>query len=233
MVREIIVWSVRAKIFTIKDISFNEIQAKLAEYIDTSFAGQELLDFHEANCYKQYCFSGLWPIEKDGVYKKDNIYTTTIRTVDKELAEHFLEKLKNHYTETIKGLTTEIKIVPKKIIGELYTLTSAITKSDQGYWKNSMNLSQFEKRLFENAVKKYNQYAGDKMDESFQLYTNLTFLNKRPVSNNYKDIKLLGDKIHLQIADNKQAQNLAYFMLGSGMLEMNSRGYGYCNFRWI
>lgn len=233
MEKEIIVWSIRAKIFIIKDIPVREIQAKIAEYIDTSFAGTELLDFHEANCYKRYCLSGLWPIEKDGVYKKDNIYTTTIRTVDKELAQYFLEKLKNHYTETIKGLTTEIKIVSKKIISELYTLTSAIVKSDQGYWKNSMSLPQFEKRLFENAVKKYNQYTGEKMDEDFQLYTNLTFLNKKPVSNNYKDIKLLGDKIHLQIADNRQAQDLAYFILGAGILEMNSRGYGYCNFRWI
>ncbi len=233
MNNEIVVWTVSTKIFVLKDIPVNEIQSELASYIDTAFAGQKLLEFHEANYYKQYCFSGLWPIEKDGVYKSDRIYTVTIRTVDKKLAQHFLEKLRNHYTETLKGLTTEIKIVPKKIIGEMYSLTSIIEKTDKGYWKNSMNLSQFEKRLFENAVKKYNQYTKEKMNEDFQLYTSLRFLNKVPVCNSYKGIKLLGDKIHLQIADNKQAQELAYFMLGTGIGEMNSRGYGFCNFRWI
>lgn len=38
---------------------------------------------------------GLYPIEKDGVYKKEEIYTITIRTVDVELAKYFSKELRN------------------------------------------------------------------------------------------------------------------------------------------
>ena len=58
-------------------------------------------------------------------------------------------------------------------------------------------------------------------------------MNKKPIGVEYKEIRLLGDKLNLQIADNEMAQELAYFLLGTGIGEMNSRGYGYCNFRWI
>ena len=96
-----------------------------------------------------------------------------------------------------------------------------------------MSLEEFERRLFDNAVKKYNQYTGKKIDEDFQLYTNITFLNRKPIANQYKGIQLLGDKVNLKIADNAQAQELAYFLLGTGLCELNSRGYGYCNYRWL
>ena len=73
------------------------------------------------------------------------------------------------------------------------------------------------------------------MNEDFQWYTQITFLNKKPVPLSYdsKKIKLLGDKINLKIADNKQAQELTYFMLGAGLGELNSRGAGTCNYRYL
>jgi len=234
MKSEIKVWRLDVKIYILKDIPLSYIQYKGAEFLDSLLSKEnEWREFHEINRYKQYCMSGLFPLEKDGMYKKDKIYTLTVRTVDSTLAKYFAEELKNHYTDTIKGLTSEISIIPRKIVGELYSLTPVILKSDQGYWKNTMNITQFEKRLFENIIKKYNQYTGKKADENFQLYTNITFLNQKPIANEYKGIRLLGDKIHLQVADNEMAQEMAYFMLGAGMLEMNSRGYGFCNFRWI
>ena len=112
-------------------------------------------------------------------------------------------------------------------------MTSTIVKTENGYWKNVMFLKEYERRLFENAVKKYNQFTESKIDEDFQLYTNIEFLNKKPVGVQYKGIKLLGDKINLKVADNPRAQELAYFLLGAGLCEMNSRGFGFCNYRWI
>ena len=156
-----------------------------------------------------------------------------MRAMDAELAKYLTRVLRNHYTRAIKGLTLETRIIPKKIISELYTLTPVLQKTEDGYWRNQMSLGEFERHLFENAVKKYNSYTEKKMDEDFQLYTGITFLNKKPIANQYKEITLLGDKIHLSIADNGQAQELAYFLTGSGIGEMNSRGYGYCNYRWL
>ena len=44
---------------------------------------------------------------------------------------------------------------------------------------------------------------------------------------------LLGDKISLNISDDKLAQDLAYMALGTGLLEVNSRGAGFTNYRWL
>lgn len=96
-------------------------------------------------------------------------------------------------------------------------------------------MDTFEQRLFSNAIKKYKQYTGEDVNEDFQWYTQITFLNKKPIALLYdsKKIKLLGDKINLKIADNRQAQELTYFMLGTGLGEINSRGAGTCNYRYL
>ena len=96
-----------------------------------------------------------------------------------------------------------------------------------------MSLQAFEERLKVNLIKKWNQAQGDKLAEDFQLYTMLEFLNEAPIPMEYKNIKLLGDKIRLQIADNETAQKVAYMALGTGLLEMNSRGAGFVNYRWL
>lgn len=227
------VYEIRIKVYILRDIPLQEILATEAEFIDSALAqNQRWLEYHEVNQYKNYCFAGLYPIEKEGVYKKGNIYTITLRTVNVGLARYLSNILRNHYTDVIKGLTVENRILPKKIISEIYSLTPVIQKFD-GYWKKQISIGGFERRLFENAVKKYNQYMGERIEEDFQLYTNITFLNRKPIANEYKGIRLLGDKISLKIADDVKAQEMAYFLLGTGLCEMNSRGYGYCNYRWV
>lgn len=96
-----------------------------------------------------------------------------------------------------------------------------------------MSLAEYEKRLKNNLVKKWNCFENDKIKEDFQLYTLLEFLNDKPIGMEYKNICLLGDKLRLQVSDNVAAQNLAYMSLGTGILEMNSRGYGFVNYRWL
>ena len=66
-----------------------------------------------------------------------------------------------------------------------------------------------------------------KIDEDFDLYTVIELKNKKPIAMEYKSIKLLGDKVQIQVADNKRAQDLWYFALGVGLGEMNARGCGF------
>ena len=133
----------------------------------------------------------------------------------------------------MKGLTVENRIIPHKMISEIYTLSPVIMKSDEGYWRSYMSLDEYEERLFSNLVKKYNSFTGEQIEDDFPLYTNITFLNRHPISCKYKRISLLGDKLSLQIADDEKSQKLAYFILGVGLCELNSRGAGFCNFRWF
>lgn len=225
---------IRLKIYLLEDISANRIQEEVTAFIDRGFLKDvRLKELHEINTFKNYCYDMPYPIEQDLVYKKGKIYTITIRTIDNNLADYFNEVCVNNYTKSIKGLVSEIRVLPKKHLRTVYTITPLIIKTEQGYWRTSMNISEFEQRLKNNLLKKWNCLHEQKLDDDFELYTLIELTNEKPISMEYKNIKLLGDKVRLHIADNKVAQNLAYMALGTGLGEMNSRGAGFLNYRWL
>ena len=43
----------------------------------------------------------------------------------------------------------------------------------------------------------------------------------------------LGDKVRLAVLDDEKSQEMAYLSLGVGLGEMNSRGAGFVNYRWL
>lgn len=228
------VFEIKLKLFLLKDIPADKVQTAATAFIDNGLLKDEkMLDLHSVNKFKNYVFDSLYPIEKDKLYKACNIYTLTIRTISTELAEYFSKILVHQYNTVIKGLTSEIRIIPRKHIQKIYSLTPITLKTEQGYWRGILSLDDFEKRLKENLIKKYNNIMNDKMDESFPLYTSLQFDNRQPIATNYKNIKILGDKVTLHIADDEQSQLLAYMSLGTGVYEMNSRGFGFMNYRWL
>ena len=228
------VYAIKIKVYVIEDIPLEEVQGTITAFLDNGLIGiPQFAQFHEINGYKYYCNDGLYPIENDKIYKKDHIYTVTVRTLDVNLAKHFSNYVINTYTDKLKGLTSQVKVITKKHIDILYTITPAILKCSSGYWKDEMTIEQYEERLKINLIKKWNEYNGEKIQEDFELFSGIEFLNKCPVASKYKGIKLLGDKIRMHVADNEMAQNLAYMALGTGVLEMNARGFGFVNCRWL
>ncbi|MBY0756337.1 CRISPR-associated endoribonuclease Cas6 [Clostridium sardiniense] len=228
------VYEITLKLFLLKEIGFSEAQESIARLIDKSLCRDEkFLKFHNENKFKNYCFNSFYPLEKDKKYKEGNIYTVKIRTVDSELAKYLIDSLVNEYTDSIKALTGEIRIIPKKHIEKLYNITPLIIKTDEGYWKKVLSFGEFEKQIKTNLIKKYNAVTGEKLDQDFQLYTSIEFLNNKPCPISYKGKTLLGDKISLAICENEIAQKLAYMSLGTGMCTFNSRGGGFINFRYL
>lgn len=221
-------------VFLIKDIDSKEGFSKIGRFIDSGLMKKtKLSELHNKNIYKNYCFCSLYPLEKDRVYKSGNNYTIRIRTVDYELAKFFNEELVNCFNQDIKALTSTLKILPKNHIDKIYSITPMVLKTEGGYWKNKISLDDFERRLKENLIKKYNLLMDAKIDEDFQFYTSIEFTNRKPVAINYKGRKILGDKITINISDNEMAQKLAYMSLGTGLLEMNARGAGYVNAKFL
>ena len=86
-------------------------------------------------------------------------------------------------------------------------------------------------------TKKINNFKGDINDKDEinieKFYSTIEFLNKTPVPMKYKNIKLLGDKVRLAVLDDEKSQEMAYLSLGVGLGEMNSRGAGFVNYRWL
>ena len=133
------VYQIRIKLYMLTDVALNRIQTNLTAFIDKGFLeNEELLQMHEENKFKNYCYDLPYPIEKDKIYKKGKIYTVTIRTIDPRLAKYFQEVCVNSYTDEVKGLTSEIRIIPKKVIDSIYTLTPVILKDDKGYWRKQI-----------------------------------------------------------------------------------------------
>lgn len=228
------VYEIRLRIYVLQDIKLSEAQGSFAELIDKSFLEDiTLKELHETNVFKNYCFDLPYPIEKDKIYHKGKIYTVRLRTVNSKLAIHFSNVLVNEYTKDIKALSTEVREIAKKPLEKIYSITPAIMKSDDGYWKGNKTLDEFEKRLFNNLVKKYKYITGLDIDENFQLYKKIEFINQKPIAVKNKGITLLGDKVSLTLEDSKEAQELAWVAIGCGLLENNARGNGFMNFCYL
>lgn len=228
------VYEIKLKVYTLIDINVEDAQNEVCKLIDSALIkNTDFLEFHKKNEFKNYCFDSLYPIEESKIYQKDKIYSVKVRTINRRLAKYLNDNLSKEYSDKLKSLTTEIRIVPKKIIEKIYSITPVILKDSSGYWKENLRLDDFERRLKENLIKKYNQVNETKVDENFDLYTSIEFKNKKPCKIKYKNINLLGDKISLNISDNNIAQNIAYMALGTGVLEFNSRGGGFVNFRCL
>ncbi|WP_444311118.1 CRISPR-associated endoribonuclease Cas6, partial [Megamonas funiformis] len=160
------VYQIRIKLYLLKDIMAQDVQIMLTRFIDKSlFAKENLGKLHNTNTYKNYCYDLLSPLEKDKIYKKGKIYTLTIRTIDEDMAEFFYEVCPNINTREFKGLTAEKRVLPRKIIEFIYTLTPMIIKAENGYWKNCMSQEEFEQRFIINLTKKINNFKGDINDK--------------------------------------------------------------------
>lgn len=228
------VYELNLKVFLLKNIAIEDSHEKIAEFIDLALGkNEDFLKLHRENEFKNYCFNSFYPLEEDGIYKAGKIYTVNLRTINMELAKYFNDTLANEYNNVIKGLVSEIKILPKRPIDKLYSITPVILKTDKGYWKNSMNIDDFEKRVKENLIKKYNHFNKVKVDEDFELYTTIMVKNKKPIATAYKGRRILGDKVNMIISTEEISQELAYMALGTGIGEMNARGLGFVNFKWI
>ena len=228
------VFEILLKVYLLEDIELNNSQNKILKLIDKTLGQDErTLELHNKNDFKNYCFNSFYPLEKDGSYKEGNIYTITIRTVDKYLATYLNNKLANVYTDSIKGLKTELKIIPVKKLKKIYSITPLIIKNDDGYWKNLINFEDFERRLKENLIKKHNNIFQERINEDFKLYDSIEVKNNKPIGTPYKDKTLLGDKISIDILEDDISQHFAYMALGTGMGEMNARGFGFMGYRWV
>ncbi|MDE5782247.1 MAG: CRISPR-associated endoribonuclease Cas6 [Lachnospiraceae bacterium] len=229
------VYEISVKIFSLKDFKQEEACSISAGFVDACLAkNNDYLNFHQTNCYKLYTQDMPYPTEPDGIYKREKVYTIRIRTVNKELLDYLAKNLSNTSSDYLKGLTVNIRIIPRKYINKIYSITPVVMKlQNSGYWKSNITFDEYEKLLKNNLIKKYNYFFNVKLDEDFQFYTNIQKTNRKPIDVKYKNISLLGDKFDIEIADNETAQSLAYLALAVGLGGNNSRSCGFVNYKFI
>ena len=243
------VYEIKLKIKLKKDIFSKEIANHITRFIDTNLSNNaEMYNYHNSKVYKEYCFDGLFPLEEDKIYKKDKEYFFRIRTINQKITNYFLDTFLSFQTIDMECLSLNAKTIEKKLIEKLYTITPILMKTDEGYWQYSMTFEDFEKRLKINCLKKYLYFTqksdnleidkellkrlSENKSDDIDLFTNIKFINKKPITIIYKGRKLVGDKVELQIANNERAQDIAYMLLGTGLLENCTRGCGFLGFKF-
>ncbi len=228
-----IVFQITLDIFLLQNLPAEEATGVLCQFIDKGLCTkEEMIKFHEERKYKNYCFNSLYPVSQDKIYHKDRQYKLQIRTIDMYLAEFLSNELIGVEDRIIKVLDTQVKLLPKKDIDKLYSITSCIMKVGSHYWRDCFEEIDFSRAIQNNLIKKYQDFTGKQVDENFTFVRDITFKNRVPIACKYKEISLLGDKVELYIGDEPIAQELAYMALGTGLLEMNSRGFGFVNDKW-
>ena len=228
------IYEISMLVFLKEDIHVDDSITRICEFIDKFLSSdQETLKFHRENRFKNYSFCSFYPLEKDMVYKRNRNYTLRIRTTDSSLASLFNEKMVNTYTDSVKGLTSEIKILRKRFIDRIYTITPAIIKNEEGYWKGILTVEDYERRIKENLIKKYRNITGEEIPNDHELFTSIEFNNRKPVKFKYKGRKLLGDKITITMNQDELSQRVAHMSMGTGIGEINARGGGYINSRCL
>lgn len=220
-------------VYLLKDIAKNETLEKISGLIDKSFLKNEnMKKYHKKNQYKSYTFNSFYPLEKN-FYKEGGLYQVKIRVLGSKLYNYLKSALPGTRTQYLQLLTVKMNKLRKNHIIKLYSITPAICKSDNGYWKSHYGIDEYEKFITKNAIKKYNQFYKENLTENFDFIRKIEFTNRIPIGNKYKNITFLGDKIELEIEDNPIAQNLAWIIYTTGVLEMGARGYGYMNAKYL
>ena len=88
------VYEIRIRVYILENIPYQHMFSQEAHFIDSALAkDKNWLEYHKERQYKNYSFGGFYPVEKDGLYKKDKIYTITMRAMDADLAKYLTRVL--------------------------------------------------------------------------------------------------------------------------------------------
>lgn len=234
------------KLFLLKDIFNNNYQEKISAVIDKSFlVSEDKKQFHKEQRVKGYVFNGFFDKNaksKDFKYSAGRVYPVRIRSLDKNLMEFFKENLLKTRTEEMQALTFEYRTLPNTTVSRIYSVTPAVCKFEDGYWKNSHSLDDLLKRVEQNARKKL-ALLNEIVPEDIDFIINAKVLNNYPIVREFnrkssdgkenQKIKFLCDKFEFEISPNEYSQKLAKAIIGAGLLEMNARGFGYVNVKTV
>lgn len=227
-----------------QNIAFEKTTDIITKLLDDKICEKKGNDYHTSKDFKEYSFDNLIRFESDKIYKKGKNYLFRIRTINEELSNIFF-KLEDFENDYFKILKTSKRVLERKIIDKLYTLTPALLKQYKGnkndktgYWLISkMNVMDYQKFVHINAIRKYqffNKLPVEfwEKEQSNQFFEGINF-KKNGVKTIYKGKTLYTDKFEITVKKDELSQDIAYMLLGTGILQNNSRGLGFVVAKYI
>lgn len=218
-----------------KDIKFTRSGEVIGKIISKAMLfDEELKEMHKRREYK-YVYNNLYPVEKTGVYKEGRIYIFNIRSFNKKFISKIKKLLTKVDSDFMKVLAVEENSIKQRHIMEIYTMTPVIVTVDNKPWLlNNGDLIVLQNRLQDNLEKKYKEIFGQALDTKQSFIQGIEILNRKPMVSEYKDIKLLGNKLKIMINEDEESQKLAFIATGIGLGEKGSSlGAGYCHANYL
>lgn len=213
-----------------EDIKYEETYQKISDFIAYAMLqNEETKKLHEENRYKLYNFCSLYPFEKDGIYKKERIYTFDIKFIDLNFAMKIKQFLTNIQNKYFKVIMSDIKANSYKKINKLITLTPCIITTKKGDYKIDNDMDLVRERIIAGVEKKYQLIYKEKIKADF--IQDIIKTNRTPIKIPYKNIYFLGNKFEIIVKEDELSQKLAHILLSTGILEKNSQGFGFCKAR--
>jgi CRISPR-associated endoribonuclease Cas6 len=218
-----------------KDIDFDEAGFVIGKNINKSMLfDEELKELHPKNQYKNYVFDTFYPFERDKKYKSGKLYIFKIRSIDVEMMKKMRKCLRVLRSFDFKILAIDAKLVKQRKIKTLHTLSPVILTIDDQPWLQNQDIKIFNERMIANLEKKYKSYFNEDLKAEVNLVKSIEFKNRKPVGLKYKNIKLLGNKVSIEVKEDEISQKLAFIALATGIGEKNSAlGAGFCKAEFI
>lgn len=152
-------YNLKLSVILKKDISSEEAYEKLSNLISyTMLKDNNLKLLHEENKYKNYVFCNLYPIEKDSIYKCNNIYYFDIRGIDLKLFMKLKQLLNIVEDKNFKVIQVNFETSIQRKITKLITLTPVIITTKIGDYDIKDNLEFVKNRLVANIQKNIRQF---------------------------------------------------------------------------
>lgn len=219
-----------------KDVKLIDIQEFLSFNINKSMLEDNTLKkLHAVKGFKPYSIGSLYPFDlKNKIYKANQIYLLTLRSIDREFLNSLKRVLKASRKLDFNVIAIEFLTRSYSYIESAFTLTPTIIsikdeeKNYIRYWtKDEGSLEFVKKQIKDNLEKKYEQFFHEKIVAPEDFILMISVQNKKPIVYNYKGVKLWTNKFKIVFASDEVSQKLASLAFGVGLLEKNSLGFGF------
>ncbi|MBD3231142.1 CRISPR-associated endoribonuclease Cas6 [Candidatus Dependentiae bacterium] len=211
---------------------------------------QEYKKIHEKFNFKYFCFSNIYPFEKNKPLKKEKEYFWQISSPDKKLINYIKKNLKEKKNIKLGKSIFDLKEITIKKRPDRFSIVSTITPivvsipdkiiktnniiKDTGkvlYWNKKMPLNIFIEALNRNCIKKYNQFFNTGYNLELNLFNTYKF--KRGALVDYikkgQKARIPGSVWEFIVSNNNPEYKIIKFCLDTGFGEKNSAGFGFVN----
>jgi CRISPR-associated endoribonuclease Cas6 len=219
-------YELHIKVYLINDIDKSDMYDKIAKFTNFSFNNSQILScLHKSKGFKHISYSGLYPIEKDGVYKANEIYEFLFRSYKSDIIYEEQKCLEGLENDDFIVTSVICKVWDHKNIDYIDNLTPTILtmKSGQRWNKDVDKVDIAKEGIFKNLIRKYNSLNDTNFKFEYKdIIKNIIIKSKCAIVINYKNVKFLGYKFRIYFQNNSIAQELANLAVVEGIGEKNS-----------